>query len=91
MLRPPNKILTITPPDSCPGCGLEHKKAKEEGYDEGFLMFSIPNSGVAHYTCPKCFCVMMNVECFENQREIRKAQESRIIRPKKEALSLIAR
>ena len=73
-------IIKITPPDKCPACGLEHEKAVEEGFEDGFLVFPIPNSGVAHYTCPKCFCVMMNKECFKNQKLIREKQDSRIVR-----------
>ena len=73
-------IMKMTPPAKCPGCSLEHEKAEEEGFEEGFLMFPIPNSGVAHFTCPRCFCVMMNQECFENQKALKEAQESRIIK-----------
>jgi len=72
-------MLSLTPPDKCPACGLEHEKAMDEGFEDGFLMFSIPNSGVSHYTCPRCFCVMMNRECFENQAAIKEASESRIV------------
>lgn len=73
-------MLSITPP-VCPACELDPEKAKAEGFDSGFLMFSIPNSGVAHFVCPRCCCVMMNRECFENQAIIRSRSESRIIVP----------
>ena len=75
-------MLKITPPDKCPGCGLEHEKAKKKGFEDGFLIFPIPNSGIAHFACPRCFCVMMNQECFENQKMLREKAESRIVRLK---------
>lgn len=73
------KLIT-TPPNSCPSCGLEHSKCTEEGFKEGFLMFPLPIAGTALCACPRCFALMMNVECFENQKLIREKQESRIIK-----------
>jgi len=76
--------IEYTPPDKCPGCGVETKDIKKE-HPEGLLMFPIPNAGVCHFICPVCFTVMMNKDCFENQAKIRKKikaeEQSRIIRP----------
>ena len=69
----------ITPP-VCPACGLDEADCEEEGFEDGFMEFPIPNAGVAHFVCPRCFAVMMNKECFEAQREKREQGESRIIR-----------
>jgi hypothetical protein len=73
-------IIRISPP-ICPACNLDPSTAKQEGFEYGFLMFAIPNTGVAHFVCPRCFVVMMNKECFTNQAIIKAKNESRIILP----------
>lgn len=70
----------MTPPAKCPSCGLEHEKCKEEGFKEGFLMFPLPIAGTALCACPKCFALMVNKECFDNQKVIKEKQESKIVR-----------
>lgn len=87
-----NQDFPITPP-TCPGCGLDPSKSKELGFKVGFLALPIPNMGLAHFVCPRCFCVMMNKECFENQAKIivanKPEDKSRIItNPKSNILSL---
>lgn len=71
-------MFSLTPP-ICPGCDLDPEEAKEEGFEDGFLMFPIPTSGICHFVCPRCFVVMMNKECFEAQKELREKAESRVI------------
>jgi len=73
-----NNVMSITPP-VCPACELDPLKAKDEGFESGFLMFPIPNSGVAHFVCPRCKVIMMNRECFENQALLKAKSESRIV------------
>lgn len=77
-----NLNITMTPPKRCPGCGVKTKNLKEHGYGDGLLMFPIPNMGICHFTCPKCFTVFMNKECFETQRKLRKAAEAQVQVPK---------
>lgn len=80
--KPPPQInVTISPPKRCPSCKLKTSSMKTHGYPDGMLMFPIPNMGIAHFTCPRCFAVMMNRECFETQRRLRKQAQSRIATP----------
>ena len=68
---------TLTPP-ICPGCGLDPLDPEQmKPYEIGFLCFPIPNMGVAHFTCPCCFCLMMNRECFLTQAMAREDEEKR--------------
>ena len=71
----------LTPPEKCPACGLLESETKEEGYDKGFLMFPLPNLGVCMCTCPRCFNISMNRECFDVQDAPKKGK-SRIIQLK---------
>jgi len=72
------KTYNVSPP-VCPGCGLDPKNVIEDGFEEGFLMLPIPNMGVCHFVCPRCFVVMMNKECFDTQKDIRDRADSKII------------
>ena len=68
---------TLTPP-VCPACGLDPKNDEEmAGFEGGFLCFPIPNMGVAHFTCPRCMCLMMNTEAFEVQKLAREEHVKR--------------
>jgi len=66
--------ISMSPPKRCPGCGLKTHNLKDHGYPDGLLMFPIPNMGICHFTCPKCFIVFMNKECFETQKKLRAQQ-----------------
>lgn len=69
--------ISMSPPKRCPSCKLKTYNLKEHGYPDGLLMFPIPNMGICHFTCPRCFAIFMNKECFSTQRKLRKQQSRR--------------
>lgn len=70
--------ITMSPPKRCPGCGLKTNNLKEKGYPDGLLMFPIPTMGICHFTCPRCFSIFMNKECFHTQAKLRKEVKRKV-------------
>ena len=87
--------ITFIEPDSCKQCEWKPPLPNNNGQiiavENTWLIVSLPHSVVWFFVCPKCGAVWANKNAVENVKILKKAKDSKIIKPTTEQSAKVSK